>query len=80
MIRAGRGAGTRSPISVMTKEHEDHGASLGRTRELTNDLVVPPGPAVSWRALYQGLAWLEVDLLEHIHLENNVLFPRAIRE
>jgi len=80
LIRAGGGADARTPISVMMREHEDHGASLSRTRELTNDLVAPPEACGSWRALYQGLARLETDLMEHIHLENNVLFPGALRE
>ena len=79
LIRAG-GVDARMPILVMRREHEDHGASLSRTRELANDLVAPPEACGSWRALYQGLVRLETDLMEHIHLENNVLFPGAIGE
>lgn len=48
------------------------------TRALTADLVSPAEACESWRGLYQSLAQLEIDLMEHIHLENNVLFPRAV--
>jgi regulator of cell morphogenesis and NO signaling len=78
MIRAGRGATALMPVKVMMAEHEDHGESLRRTRELTADLVPPPEACASWRALYADLGRLETELMEHIHLENNVLFPRAL--
>ncbi len=78
MIRAGHGAMARMPVNVMMQEHEDHGESLRRTRRLTDDLVIPPEACNSWRALYVGLERLERELMEHIHLENNVLFPRAL--
>jgi len=80
LIRAGRGPTALMPIKVMMQEHEDHGVNLRRTRALTGDLAAPPEACASWRSLYQGLAQLEADLMEHIHLENNVLFPRALRE
>lgn len=78
LIRSGHGARAHMPVKVMMSEHEDHGESLRRTRELTADLVAPPEACTSWRALYGGLARLEGELMEHIHLENNVLFPRAL--
>lgn len=78
LISAGRGAMAVMPIKVMMAEHEDHGQSLRRTRELTADLVPPPEACTTWRALYAGLAKLEAELMEHIHLENNILFPRAL--
>jgi regulator of cell morphogenesis and NO signaling len=78
MIRAGQGAMAQMPMNVMMHEHEEHGESLRRTRELTGDLVIPPEACSSWRALYSGLQRLEAELMEHIHLENHVLFPRAI--
>ena len=77
LIRAGRGATAHMPMKVMMLEHEDHGENLRRTRALTNDLVAPQEACASWRELYRGLARLEADLMEHIHLENYVLFPRA---
>jgi regulator of cell morphogenesis and NO signaling len=78
-IRSGsRGAHVQMPIRVMMQEHDDHGANLGRLRELANDFSPPPEACATWRALYAGLAKLESELMEHIHLENNVLFPRAL--
>ncbi len=73
-----RGAQVRMPIRVMMQEHDDHGASLGRLRELTTDFSPPPEACATWRALYTGLEKLESELMEHIHLENNVLFPRTL--
>ncbi len=78
LIGAGRGGMALMPIKVMMAEHEDHGESLLRTRELTADLEAPPEACTTWRALYAGLVHLEAELMEHIHLENNVLFPRAL--
>ena len=53
-------------------------APLHRLRELTNDYQPPAGACTTWRALWHGLAALETALHEHIHLENNILFPRAL--
>lgn len=73
-----RGAKIQMPIRVMMHEHEDHGANLQRLRELTSDFTAPPEACATWRALYSLLAKFEAELMEHIHLENNVLFPRAL--
>ena len=78
MIRAGVGARAHMPIKVMMQEHEDHAANLRRTRALTADLVTPDDACGSWRALYDGLRELELDLMRHVHLENNVLFPAVL--
>ena len=78
MIRAGRGAHAAGPVSVMEQEHDEHGVSLRRIRGLTGDLVPPAHACTTWRALYLRLDALERELMEHIHLENNVLFPRAL--
>jgi len=75
MIQAGHGDRAYMPVQMMMHEHLDHAASLRRMRELTGDLRVPAEACATWRALYEGLAALELDLMEHIHLENNVLFP-----
>jgi regulator of cell morphogenesis and NO signaling len=80
IIRAGRGRGAGAPIHVMEQEHEDHGRSLARLRELTANLTAPPEACPTWRALYLRLGRLGDELLEHIHPENNVLFPRALFE
>jgi len=66
------------PIQVMEAEHTDHGENLAHMRTLAGDLVPPPQACTTWRALYLGLLQLERELMEHIHLENNVLFPRAL--
>lgn len=78
MIRAGQPA--HMPVQVMVHEHDDHAANLRRTRELTNDFQPPAEACTTWRALYMGLNVLEQELMEHIHLENYVLFPRSLRE
>lgn len=78
MLRAGAGGQARMPVGVMEREHDEHALDLQRTRELTTDLVPPPPACTTWRALYLRLSELERDLMEHIHLENNVLFPRAL--
>jgi regulator of cell morphogenesis and NO signaling len=64
------------PISVMRAEHDDHGEHLRLLEALTDGGVPPPGACNTWRALYAGTRKLADDLMEHIHLENNVLFPR----
>ncbi|HLL24455.1 MAG TPA: iron-sulfur cluster repair protein YtfE [Kofleriaceae bacterium] len=81
MIRRGaRGEAVYMPIRVMESEHDEHGETLAKIRALTNDLQPPPGACATWRTLYQALATLEAELMEHISLENNVLFLRATRE
>lgn len=80
LILDGMGRMTAGPIRVMEQEHDDHREGLLRTRELTGDLTPPEEACTSWRALYLRLDALEGDLMEHIHLENNVLFPRVLGE
>ena len=66
------------PIERMELEHENAGHALARIRELTGDYALPEGACSTFAAYYEGLQELEADLHEHIHLENNILFPRAI--
>lgn len=80
MILGHRGAHASGPIQVMEHEHHQHGANLERIRELTDGLTAPREACATWQALYLRLGELEADLMEHIHLENNVLFPRALCE
>jgi regulator of cell morphogenesis and NO signaling len=68
----------RNPIRMMEHEHDSAGDALAAMRRLTNNYELPEGACNTWRALYGGLAELESDLHLHIHLENNILFPRAI--
>lgn len=79
MILAGRGSAASGPVQVMETEHRDHAQNLAVTRRLTHDLTPPKEACTSWRALYLRLHELEAELMEHIHLENNVLFPGALR-
>lgn len=66
-----------APIAAMEHEHEDAGRALDELRRLTGGYQPPAGACTTFRGLYHGLAELEADLHRHIHLENNVLFPRA---
>ena len=67
----------QAPIGMMEHEHDVAGRLLARMRELTGGYIPPADACNTFRGLYHGLAELERDLHEHIHLENNVLFPRA---
>lgn len=69
----------QAPIGMMEHEHEIAAQALARLRELTKGYAPPSGACNTFRGLYHGLAELERDLHRHIHLENNVLFPRAAR-
>jgi regulator of cell morphogenesis and NO signaling len=68
-----------APITVMEHEHDHAGALLDELRRLTGEYVVPYWGCATVRALYQGLAELESAMHIHVHLENNILFPRALR-
>lgn len=78
LILAGRGRMAGAPIACMEDEHQDAGRSLRRLRELAHDFSAPENACNTWCALYLGLEEFERDLMEHIHLENNALFPRAL--
>jgi len=77
MIRS-TGRGAMGPIRVMLAEHDSAGDALAALRSLTSGYAVPEGACNTWRSLYFELAELERDLHRHIHLENNVLFPRVL--
>lgn len=67
-----------SPIAMMNQEHEAAGALLADIRELSGDYTPPVGACPTFLAFYNGLREFEQDLHQHIHLENNILFPRAL--
>jgi regulator of cell morphogenesis and NO signaling len=67
----------RNPVQMMMKEHDRAGELLRLMRAASGDYSVPADGCFSFGALYQGLQALEADLHQHIHLENNLLFPRA---
>ncbi len=68
----------QNPVRMMNIEHDAAGELLAEMRQLTSDYTVPPGACMSYQALYQALTELEADLHQHIHLENNLLFPKAL--
>jgi len=76
MLRAGGSPMVRHPIMAMRHEHTSHGEQLDHLMALTQDATPPAGACNTWRALYSGIAQLQNDLISHIHLENNLLFPR----
>ncbi|EAU0020404.1 iron-sulfur cluster repair protein YtfE [Salmonella enterica subsp. enterica] len=78
MIKQGRGGMAGGPISVMESEHNDAGELLEVIKHITNNVTPPPEACTTWKAMYNGINELIDDLMEHISLENNVLFPRAL--
>jgi regulator of cell morphogenesis and NO signaling len=77
LLRNGMAAQAQGPIAVMRQEHDDHGENLDGVMALTDDITPPQGACTTWRALYTGLREFREDLMQHIHLENNLLFERA---
>lgn len=75
---AGGQVDAAGPVRQMMHEHVEHGEGLARIRSLCGGFKCPKGACSSWQALYLSLAALEEELMEHIHLENNVLFQRAV--
>jgi regulator of cell morphogenesis and NO signaling len=78
MLRAGHGPHAGGPIQVMESEHLEHGRNLEALRRICHGFEPPPDACGSWRELYRGLAAFERELMQHIHLENYVLFPRVL--
>lgn len=67
-----------NPIRVMVSEHDHAGDALARLRQLTANYVPPSGACNTYRVMLEGLATLERDMHQHVHKENNILFPRAV--
>jgi regulator of cell morphogenesis and NO signaling len=67
----------RNPVRMMMAEHDAAGEILRTMREASSDYTTPPDGCISFQTLYSALMALEADLHQHIHLENNILFPRA---
>ena len=68
----------QNPIAAMSRQHDEAGATLRRMRQESSNYEVPSDGCATYRALFEGLVRLEADLHRHIHLENNILFPRAV--
>jgi regulator of cell morphogenesis and NO signaling len=80
MIESGRGNMANMPVKVMTSEHDSHGKQLEELHRISNDFIPPKDACATWSSLYAGLEILEKELMEHIHLENNILFPWALTQ
>lgn len=76
MMLTGGGTMIAAAIATMRAEHDDHGASLSAIDRLTHGRTAPDDACATWRALCTGLTKFRNDLVIHVHLENNVLFPR----
>jgi len=68
----------RNPVAMMEHEHDSAGNALRAIRKASGEFGPPADACVSYQTLYKALAAFEADLHQHIHLENNILFPRAI--
>lgn len=71
--------GAGNPIAMMRYEHDQHGEALQQLERLSHNLSPPDDACDTWQALYWQLDWFRADLMEHIHLENNILFDFAQR-
>ncbi len=77
-ILSNRQPGPMGPIQVMLMEHDAAGRLLEKIATLTDDFQAPDGACATWRSLYAGLQKMDEELRTHIHLENNILFPRVL--
>jgi regulator of cell morphogenesis and NO signaling len=68
----------QNPIRMMMTEHDSAGEALKQIRGLSSNFTPPADACISYQTLYQALLGFEADLHQHIHLENNILFPRAV--
>ena len=68
----------KNPVRMMMMEHDSAGELLRKMRELSKNYNLPADACMSFQMLYRALEEFEADLYQHIHLENNILFPRAI--
>jgi regulator of cell morphogenesis and NO signaling len=69
----------QNPIKMMEEEHEAAGNEMEEIRKLTNNYTLPEGACTTFTLLYQKLEEFDTDLHEHVHLENNILFPKAVQ-
>lgn len=67
-----------NPISMMEEEHDEAGTSMAKIRKLSNDFTPPEDACTTYRVLFENLEGFEKDLHKHVHLENNILFPKAL--
>ena len=77
-LHAAHFGSVQNPINMMEMEHEMVGKNLAQIRELTNNYSLPEDACASYSLLYRMLDEFEEDLHLHVHLENNILFPKAL--
>jgi regulator of cell morphogenesis and NO signaling len=68
----------QNPVAMMEHEHDSAGNALRAMKQASNEYSAPSDACISYQTLYKALAAFEADLHQHIHLENNILFPRAV--
>ncbi len=68
----------RNPVQAMMEEHDAAAALVNQIRTASSAYTPPPDACTSYQVLYRDLQEFEADLHEHVHLENNILFPRAV--
>jgi regulator of cell morphogenesis and NO signaling len=74
----GCGGGIEHPIEVMNQEHDDAGQALCAMRRLTHDYTPPDDACSTFKVLLFSLGQIESEMHQHVHKENNILFPRAL--
>ncbi|NBI29524.1 iron-sulfur cluster repair di-iron protein [Chengkuizengella marina] len=70
----------KKAIIDLEDEHDVAGDCIKELREITNDFTPPNGACGTYRLVYQRLEALESDIFQHVHLENNILFPRVLTQ
>lgn len=66
-------------VEALEEEHDKAGDLMARIEELTNGFNPPSNACASYRVLFQNLEGFQQDLHKHVHLENNILFPKALK-
>lgn len=69
----------QNPVRMMMMEHDSAGEALRELKKVTGGYAAPADGCITYETLYRALAAFEADLHQHIHLENNILFPRAVQ-
>jgi regulator of cell morphogenesis and NO signaling len=68
-----------APIRVMLQEHDDAGTIMAEIRAFTNDYDLPDDACTTYKLCFAALQAFEADLHQHVHLENNILFPKVLK-
>lgn len=76
MIIRGMGSAASMPVAMMRQQHDEHRNLLNEVDKVTHGITIPEDACNTWSSLYRGLAELRTDLIDHVDLENNVLFQR----